>query len=664
MIKPRANVLRQWPGAPVVCLFLLALAVRLWRLTYHSLWFDETVSVFWASQPVERIWSVGMSLVEDKHPPLYHLLLHGWMSIFDSSDGAVRGLGSLVGAAAVLPAYGIGRLLGERRAGFLAGLLVALNAFLVWYSQEARMFMPATTLGLVGLYGLLRAWMSCSDGRREEARRAGLRCAIWLVVGLVGLVTACYTYLFGCFFLVVAGLWLLVLLGVTKRSGDRLIPWSSVVACTAMLVVAAALVAPLLWSAWRVGQAESMPGRAFEGFGTVIRNLLTAFSLHRGPWSAWFSSSAWMAAGALACLGMLAPLRHESPSEPLVSAGRPCLALFAVAPLLLGGVLLSKDRSLFDEPRYFIVAAPAFCLLWGRAVSALLGRVRWLGSGLLTVTLGVMLVALSHVWSPQNLREDWRGAAQYVQSHAGSNDAVLVHVDYVNVAFRRYFDGPQPIFFPFSDRLQDTSEVEAPLAGMQVFNSVWLVQSHTEQFDPDHLVERWFAERFPLATEQYPSGVTVKRYITRYRLPDLPGEVHRIEEDLGPDIRLVGCSVAERSTPAVDVRSHPPSAWVHVTLYWQARARLGADYSSSVRMVDGQGQVWGDGLQRERETLRVWTTSRWEPGEVVREEVDVNLNPAAPPGQYKIVVGLLDESGAALGGWFACAEVNVTGQTR
>ncbi len=96
-----------------------------------------------------------MSFVQDKHPPLYYLLLHGWTRLLGGGDVSVRLLGVLIGALAVLPTYGIGRRLGGDRAGAIAALLLALNPFLIWYSQEARMFMPATTFLLVGLYGIL-----------------------------------------------------------------------------------------------------------------------------------------------------------------------------------------------------------------------------------------------------------------------------------------------------------------------------------------------------------------------------------------------------------------------------------------------------------------------------------------------------------------------------
>jgi hypothetical protein len=58
--------------------------------------------------------------------------------------------------------------------------------------------------------------------------------------------------------------------------------------------------------------------------------------------------------------------------------------------------------------------------------------------------------------------------------------------------------------------------------------------------------------------------------------------------------------------------------------------------------------VWGDKLDRTASTLRRYPTSRWAPSEIVRDEYDVNLNPATPPGRYRLEVGVLAPDGQAL----------------
>jgi len=45
------------------------------------------------------------------------------------------------------------------------------------------------------------------------------------------------------------------------------------------------------------------------------------------------------------------------------------LALWLGLPVVMAGLLLVRDRTMFAETRYFILLAPALCLAWGRALA-------------------------------------------------------------------------------------------------------------------------------------------------------------------------------------------------------------------------------------------------------------------------------------------------------
>ncbi|MCC7355551.1 MAG: glycosyltransferase family 39 protein, partial [Anaerolineae bacterium] len=137
-------------------LFVVALGVRAWRLSDQSFWFDEAMSLHWARQSPGDILRVGLALEQDPHPPLYYLLLHYLTGALGESEIAVRSLSVLAGALLVFPMYGLGRRLVAQAPGLVAALLVALNPFLVWYGQEARMYALAVALGTAGLYAFLR----------------------------------------------------------------------------------------------------------------------------------------------------------------------------------------------------------------------------------------------------------------------------------------------------------------------------------------------------------------------------------------------------------------------------------------------------------------------------------------------------------------------------
>ncbi|HQY95184.1 glycosyltransferase family 39 protein, partial [Caldilinea sp.] len=207
------SVRRYWPEALIL---LVAALVRCWRLDYHSFWFDETVSLDWAEDGAGYIWQSTFTLLKDKHPPGYYLLLHAWQNIFEvfglqHNDAALRTLGAALGVLTVLGVLLLARRLSGRTTGLLAATLTALAPVLVWYSQELRMFQPATT-GLVwGAYCLLRGWQG-------ETRLS--RLGWWL--GMVAAFTfALYSYLFSALLLPAAGLTLVGLcaasLEITKK---------------------------------------------------------------------------------------------------------------------------------------------------------------------------------------------------------------------------------------------------------------------------------------------------------------------------------------------------------------------------------------------------------------------------------------------------------------
>ena len=648
------------PHRVLLGILFLAVGARLYGLTYHSLWFDEVMSVFWASKPAAEIWRVGLALTQDKHPPLYYLALHGWMALFGGSDAAVRLLGVIIGALAVLPAYGIGKIMGDRHAGALGALLLAFNPFLVWYSQEARMFMPATTFGLVGLWGvgqLANCRLQIAN-RHSPAHGSWLIAICYLLFAICGFTLALYTYLFSAFLLPVAAAWALSGWWLHRKESDA--GWRLGLNIVALAVVAL-LFLPLARSAWSVSGGEATPGRIFGDMAPAVWRMLQVYTV---GWPIWpqLAQGAVVAGGGMLALSGLAvrgaPVAHRRWHGLF-------LFLWLALPVAAGGLLLARDRTVFAETRYFIFLAPALCLAWGRALAWFWDQRRVVGLALTALTFGVTLAALSADWSPANRREAWRETAAFVQAHAAPDDAILIQADYVHVAFTRYFKGSQPVFHPFTERLTDPDRVAGPLNGLAGYNTVWLVQSHMQDLDPDNLVAGWFAARYPQATELFPAGIAVRAFVQHYRAPapaagcptcgQTPPPVEKARATLADNqLHLLTCSYTPGTlSPREDV-FHPPSNWVHVTTFWRVGDKLpDHDIFPLARLVDSGGQVWGESLARPNDAFHLWPTSRWLPGEAVRMDYDVNLNPVTPAGAYRLVI-------EAQGTQAPCGDVTIT----
>jgi mannosyltransferase len=640
---------------------LVATLVRLWRLEYHSIWFDEAVSLAWAGSDPGYTWRVTFQLVEEKHPPVYYLLLHYWQAAGEvlglgQSDGYLRALGSLLGVLTVLGIMLLARRVSGRTTGLLAGLLVALSPVLVWYSQELRMFQPTTTFIVWGAYAMARAI--------DEAR-TGRRLAWWAIM-VAGFTAALYSYLFSAFVLPAAGFTVLALALTGRDKEARL---RRFVEGAVALAMTGALFLPLALNAWGVNADESTPGRAFADFLPNLRGVLKVFTIWRMPWpDLWL----WLLA-LLVLVGLTLPFTRRRVRAPLDD--RLWLALWIGTPLLIANLLLSRSDSIFGEDRYLLFLAPF--VLWALARGIVALGDRWQPAGWLAgaLVVGLLALALPRLWTPDAYRENWRSAADYIVNDRarspGIPAAAVAHVDYTRRPLEWYvrqaltFD-ELPIFFPFGGTLspdQVDDVVAPPLAGLVDFGAetLWLTQSHLDGVDDQRVVEGWLNANFPLVTEQYPAGVKLTGYALRSEygaLPELAAGAVYPDAELAPGLTLAACEITTPTLAATDDAMHPPSGWVHVRLWWQSTAPLADDYIAMVQMVGPEG-VWGDRLYRENEALRRRPTSTWTPGTLMRDEVDVNLNPVTPPGRYPIAVGLMDGTGAPVNSWVECGQVEI-----
>ena len=78
----RVPVNRWTVAALVLALTLASVALRVGQLRFHY-WVDEAISVGIASH---RLSALHALLRQDGSPPLYYLLLHGWMALWGRGE--------------------------------------------------------------------------------------------------------------------------------------------------------------------------------------------------------------------------------------------------------------------------------------------------------------------------------------------------------------------------------------------------------------------------------------------------------------------------------------------------------------------------------------------------------------------------------------------------
>ena len=178
-INPASRFLHLATRLTPYVLIFLAFLIRLNGLDFQSLWRDEVDAICFAQAPLlKALPQTALSFTPTCPPnipdlvssftqsgfngPLYFLILRGWIGLTGTSEFALRFFSLLCGVISVALIITLGTRLFNRAIGLIAGALLALSAYQVWYSQEAKMYTLITLLALAAIYFLRRG---VEDGR-------------------------------------------------------------------------------------------------------------------------------------------------------------------------------------------------------------------------------------------------------------------------------------------------------------------------------------------------------------------------------------------------------------------------------------------------------------------------------------------------------------------
>lgn len=381
---------------PVTVVLVLALLTRLH--TSSALWLDEALSVHIARLPLDQLHA---ALRQDGAPPVYYLLLHGWMRLFGQSPSATRALSTVFALAALPAAWALGRRWRDVPTAWTTLLLLASSPFAVRYATETRMYSLVLLEVTVGGLLLLRA--------RERPSPFRLLPLPFVAALLV------LTHYWSIFLLACLGAGLL---WRSRRSGtDRRL----LVALLCGAVPVLPWLPTLLFQLSHTGTPWAPAPSLTAAFDTV------------GGWAGGGTLAARVLALLLLGLGLVAVLGRATPAGLLIArpADRRALLLLglSVGPLLLGLLSGMLARSGY-APRYSSIALPAALLLVAGGLRVLPPRLR---TGL-TVAV-VVLGLLSAVRIPFEHRKTQAGViAAQIRSGLTPGAVVVACPDQLGVA--------------------------------------------------------------------------------------------------------------------------------------------------------------------------------------------------------------------------------------
>lgn len=444
----------------ILFVMLIAFGVRVGGLTAQSMWRDEVDAIRFAQAPPKTL--LGYFTQPGWNGPLFYVLLRPWLTVVGHNDFGTRFFSLFFGVLSVALVYRLGRRWFSPEIGGLAALWMAFSPYMVWYSQELKMYAL--------LCALVPAWVGCFDRALE---RGGL--LRWTAAVLLGWMTM-GTH-------VLAALMLPVLLIFALRSSKQ-----SQAGLLALAVMALPGVIALPWVAPMLIKGQDI-GHRFTPLNAMIWIMLQAFS--RGVTVV---GGLWPMGAAI--LGLLAGtvLWTRNGSTAAEEKWRVVsLWIWLLLPVLVL-YLITLRVPLFVD-RYLIWIGPAFYLLIARGVTRLWTRSRWMTAALI-MAVNVFFALGLWVQTDTPIKSDFRAAAAFVREYRQPDELIMFHISYVRYTFEHYYGPAVPSAdgIPTDDRTQEMHvdwQMRARTAGYPV---VWLVLSEPEMWDRRGMTVEWFAK--------------------------------------------------------------------------------------------------------------------------------------------------------------------------
>ncbi len=454
--------------AVILVILFLALVLRILGLGTESAWIDEAYSINLARHAIPQIIQ---GTAADQHPPLYYLLLHFWFLV---GSGVVyaRLLSVIIGVIQIYQTLALARMMSMEKLGWVTGLLLAVSPMHVWYSQEIRMYILLASLTTASTAAL---WASLHGKPRW-----------WLYAFFSA--AALYTHYFAAFIMFAQAI-LVIAWAYHHRLPRPVFQWSA-----ACLFVGLSF-APWVPVAINQTRYHTMTWihapRLIDIVNTTLRLLLGEAIFALPDLIHWGLGGAVLLIMAIA---LVLALRRSSEFR-LAAAWAAVLALLPFGAISF----ISAFYPIFQFKQFIIVLAPL--LLLAVVVTTLLpkriGVVLFVG---LLLSNGASLTYQQLTLS----KDDWRGAAAYIQSGYQDGDLVYGNPAAAELALSLYwnknlpFDGYPPQYDIVTGGWDQPSLT--PIQADRILRSdtsgkkrLWLIEFSPEFRDPSRTLEAWLS---------------------------------------------------------------------------------------------------------------------------------------------------------------------------
>ena len=193
----RIIIIHKW----LFLILLVATVLRFYHIDFQSLWMDESYTMNVSSPKLSWAQFHQQLLKREGFPHFYFVFLRILYSIFEYSSFIARSVSAVAGIASVYAIYLVSKELSNYKTGLIAALLLAVNEYQIYMSQEAR---PYTLYFLATCLSFYRLVLFIKNSTFKNAILYGLFTGILLNINFFGMINVGSQALIILFFLCIS----------------------------------------------------------------------------------------------------------------------------------------------------------------------------------------------------------------------------------------------------------------------------------------------------------------------------------------------------------------------------------------------------------------------------------------------------------------------------
>lgn len=467
----------------LLLVLLLAAALRVYHADHNSLWIDEVNTMVQADPSLGFTETYHTIVKLDLQPPLYFYILKYLFMVFGYTTLVLRLFSAVLGIFAVWSIYLLGRELSGKKAGLYAALLLAVNSYHIYYSQEARPYAFLVLFTILSFYRLLIFL-------RHASVKNGLLYGLVAALMLYGHPTGLFALLTQCFIL-------LRHLFEVPKTERKVFVLRTLLAGIVIILLYLPAVRLLL-------NAAGMKSFWIE---PPAANVFSAL------FSEFVGESEFIKASYYLLIVYFFVAAFSKPAKPFLSDTRN--AAFVLVLWIGCGTLIPLIRSYLSVPmivsRYMIGLLPALVLIAALGLSEVKSRLIAVSFVLMMVAFSLTQLIIVKKYYTKPTKNDLRGAAEFILAHKNEKDPIASRIGWHYSSYYLRGIKNEVVMTPFGLWVDRMMQDSASLSAFWYADGASVVEAlSTEQ---QNFVDR----RFILSKKINLHGATANHYVPASR---------------------------------------------------------------------------------------------------------------------------------------------------